>query len=114
MRGGALPAQAANSHAPMASKRVPIVPEDSSAARMPFPGATIAFAVAISSAATGVCIALAVFRGSVWCRVGWVSAFTEGSECSANARRSQFNSDPRGLGVDILRGVVRNLRERGA
>jgi hypothetical protein len=37
----------------MVSKRFPMVPPDSSAARMPFPGATTALAVAISSAACG-------------------------------------------------------------
>ncbi len=47
---------AARARAPMASKRLPIVPVDSSAARMPRPGATMAFAVAMSSAAKGVCI----------------------------------------------------------
>lgn len=40
----------------MASKRFPIVPVDSSAARMPRPGETIAFAVAMSSDAKGVFI----------------------------------------------------------
>jgi hypothetical protein len=36
---------------PMGEKRLPMVPVLSSAARMPLPGATIALAVAISSAA---------------------------------------------------------------
>ena len=39
---------------PMGAKRLPIVPFDSSAARMPFPGAAIALAVATSSAAYSV------------------------------------------------------------
>jgi hypothetical protein len=47
---------AAAARAPIASKRLPIVPVDSSAARMPRPGDTIAFAVAINSAAKGVFI----------------------------------------------------------